>query len=120
MVRRGHEIGSHSATHPLLPQVTDGQLEDELRVSSRHLASWLGTPPRGFCYPNGDYDERVFRRSGARATPRVYDTSGSEPALSGFLRLLRIDMNPRRVLRSGRHDEMAMRAEISLLHKALR
>jgi peptidoglycan/xylan/chitin deacetylase (PgdA/CDA1 family) len=121
LARRGHEIGSHSATHPLLPQLTNAQLHDELAVSSRHLAVWLGSPPRGFCYPNGDHDYRVVsavRRAGyshACTTLPGRNLPSQDP-----LRLLRIDMNPRRVLRAGCHNEVAMRAEISLMYKALR
>ena len=59
LVRRGHEIGSHSYTHPILVQCDDRQLEHEVAASRRRLEEELGTEVRSFCYPNGDCDARV-------------------------------------------------------------
>lgn len=56
----GHEIGSHSVSHALLPQVSDAQLREELGDSKRVLEEKLG-PVETFCYPNGDHDARVRR-----------------------------------------------------------
>jgi peptidoglycan/xylan/chitin deacetylase (PgdA/CDA1 family) len=61
LAEAGHEIGSHTDTHPLLPQLDHGALASELSESRRKLALWLGVPVRGLCYPNGDYDDRVER-----------------------------------------------------------
>lgn len=119
--RRGHEVGSHSVTHPILPRLSDPELERELTQSRAHLASWLGAPPAGFCYPNGDHDARVAaatRRAGygyACTTAPGRNSPGHDR-----FRIVRIDMNPRRVTREGVHDETALRAEISLLHGVLR
>jgi peptidoglycan/xylan/chitin deacetylase (PgdA/CDA1 family) len=121
LVQRGHEIGSHSATHPPLPQLTDAQLNEELVVSAQHLTSWLGSRPQAFCYPNGDLDDRVV--SAVRCAGYLHacttQTGRNLPSQDPF-RLLRIDMNPRRLLHAGVHDELAMRSEISLMHSALR
>ena len=57
----GHEIGSHSARHEILPQLDDVSLEAEVAGSRRTLEEGLGRPVRSFCYPNGDVDERVAR-----------------------------------------------------------
>jgi peptidoglycan/xylan/chitin deacetylase (PgdA/CDA1 family) len=59
LARRGHEIGSHSYTHPLLLQCSDPQLEREIVGSRRRLEEELGAGVHSFCYPNGDYDSRV-------------------------------------------------------------
>jgi len=121
LARRGHEIGSHSVTHPLLPCATEAEVAEELSASRRHLAGWIGAPPEGFCYPNGDHDERIIaatRRAGyAYACTTL---PGRNLASQDPFRLLRIDMNPRRVTRGDGFDRLAMRAEISLLHEALR
>ncbi len=61
LAEAGHEIGSHTDTHPLLPQLDNNALASELSQSRRKLANWLGTPVRGLCYPNGGHDERVER-----------------------------------------------------------
>jgi peptidoglycan/xylan/chitin deacetylase (PgdA/CDA1 family) len=63
----GHEIGSHSLHHPLLPQCSDEVVEQEVAESRVLLEKGLGAPVRSFCYPNGDYDARslaAVRRAG--------------------------------------------------------
>jgi peptidoglycan/xylan/chitin deacetylase (PgdA/CDA1 family) len=67
LVRAGHEVGSHSVTHPILPLVDDAQLEREVAGSKTRLEQELGVPCESFCYPNGDCDDRVVeavRRAG--------------------------------------------------------
>jgi peptidoglycan/xylan/chitin deacetylase (PgdA/CDA1 family) len=61
MVARGHEVGSHSMTHQLLPQLDDDALADEVAGSRRVLEAKLGCTVETFCYPNGDADARVVR-----------------------------------------------------------
>ena len=58
---RGVEIGSHTITHPHLPQLSDGELDRELRESRDVLQDRLGRPCRFLAYPYGDDDERVYR-----------------------------------------------------------
>lgn len=121
LARRGHEIGSHSVTHPLLPQLSDVELERELMLSRQQIASSLNLAPEGFCYPNGDNDERVVsavRRAGYGYACTTH--AGRNGPTQDRFRLLRIDMTPSRVSRSGIHDLLAMRGEISLLHNAVR
>lgn len=55
----GHEIGSHSTSHPILPLVSDQELHQEIDHSRRLLEAQLDHEVRSFCYPNGDYDDRV-------------------------------------------------------------
>jgi peptidoglycan/xylan/chitin deacetylase (PgdA/CDA1 family) len=57
----GHEIGSHSRTHAILPLVSDAQLDDEIAGSRQTLREKLGFEIQSFCYPNGDHDPRVVR-----------------------------------------------------------
>lgn len=69
MHAEGHEIGSHSQTHAILPLVSDEQLELEISGSRAHLRSRLGFDVSTFCYPNGDCDARVataVQRAGYR------------------------------------------------------
>ena len=61
MVDRGHEVGSHSMTHQLLPQLDDAALDHEVAGSRRVLQEKLGCSVDTFCYPNGDADARVVR-----------------------------------------------------------
>ena len=71
LVRRiaaeGHEIGSHSMSHPLLPQLEGEALRHEVAGSRRLLQERLETSVDSFCYPNGDQDRGVVetvRRAG--------------------------------------------------------
>ena len=61
MAARGHEVGSHSMTHQLLPQLDDATLAWEVGESRRVLEANLGCQVETFCYPNGDADARVVR-----------------------------------------------------------
>lgn len=122
LARAGHEVGSHSRSHPILTHVDDGQLVEELAVSRERLETWTGGAVRGFCYPNGTHDGRVVeavRRAGY-AYACTTEAPGPEPARD-VLRLPRHDVTPDRVSRpSGRFDLVAYRAEISGLHARLR
>lgn len=59
LARRGHEIGAHTVTHPLLPGLSASQLRHELVESKALLEAWTGSSVRTLCYPNGDHDDRV-------------------------------------------------------------
>jgi len=58
--RLGHEVGSHSMTHPLLPGCTAQQIRDEIHRSRERLQQETGAPVASFCYPNGSYDARCL------------------------------------------------------------
>lgn len=53
-------VGSHSMTHPILPSMSDGEIEAELRESRRLIEAKLAGPAELFSYPNGDVDERTL------------------------------------------------------------
>lgn len=57
---QGHEIGSHSLTHPLLTDLDAAQLEQEVVRSREQLAEAAGCEVASFCYPNGSYDARAL------------------------------------------------------------
>src|SRR5262249_44456280 len=76
MDSNGIEIGSHTMTHPILTNIGDEQLRQELQGSRSRLEEILGRCVEHFCHPNGDYDERVQGEI-ARAGYRVAGTSVS-------------------------------------------
>jgi peptidoglycan/xylan/chitin deacetylase (PgdA/CDA1 family) len=51
-------IGSHSASHSVLPNCTDIEIDYELGESKRKLEEWTGKPIRAFAYPNGAFNGR--------------------------------------------------------------
>lgn len=59
LARAGHEIGSHSLSHPLLAELSEQRVREEVEGSRRQLSNALGSPVRSFCYPGGSYDARV-------------------------------------------------------------
>lgn len=70
IVSRGHEIGNHSATHPHMNSLSEGQMAEELRRCSDLVASITGTPTTLFRPPYGEYNDsviRVARREGYEA-----------------------------------------------------
>jgi peptidoglycan/xylan/chitin deacetylase (PgdA/CDA1 family) len=52
-------IGSHTLSHPILPTLSDAQIQHELQASRDILASTLDRDIDLFCYPNGSTDARV-------------------------------------------------------------
>ncbi len=59
MQRHGVEFGSHTLTHPWLPEVSDDGLRREVGDSKRCLEDMLGTAVTTFAYPFGGVDQRV-------------------------------------------------------------
>ena len=53
-------IGSHSMTHPILPRLSDAEIEGELGESRRILEAKLDREVDLFSYPNGDLDWRTL------------------------------------------------------------
>jgi len=57
----GHEIGSHSITHPYLTKLTLAQMDNELSQSKTYLESIVGAGKvTEFASPYGDYNSQVI------------------------------------------------------------
>jgi peptidoglycan/xylan/chitin deacetylase (PgdA/CDA1 family) len=57
---RNWEVGSHTLSHPRLPQIDDdGRLAEELESSKRRCEERLEAPCPTLAYPYGDHDARV-------------------------------------------------------------
>jgi peptidoglycan/xylan/chitin deacetylase (PgdA/CDA1 family) len=54
-------VGSHTMTHPILPTLSDQEIELELLDSRHCLEQRLQRPVDFFCYPNGSYDKRAYQ-----------------------------------------------------------
>lgn len=57
----GMEIGSHTCSHPDLPQLSFQQQLDELTRSKQLLEDLLQKPVTGFAYPFGRYNEDTLK-----------------------------------------------------------
>jgi peptidoglycan/xylan/chitin deacetylase (PgdA/CDA1 family) len=52
----GHEIGSHTLTHPYLSKMARAQAQEEITASRKKLQDLFGQPIDHFCYPYGDWN----------------------------------------------------------------
>lgn len=121
LLQKGHEIGSHSHTHPLLPQCTSEELIEEIAGSKRRLEAALDAPVTSFCYPNGSADDRAVeqvRQAGYCAA--VTTRWGSNLPTQNPHLLHRFDMNARHAMdRHGRFSETRLAWRMSGLHPGL-
>jgi peptidoglycan/xylan/chitin deacetylase (PgdA/CDA1 family) len=74
---RGVEVGSHTNSHAHLTQLSDADLDRELRGSRERIQAELGRACRFLAYPYGEEDERV--RVAARAAG--YDAAFGLPGI---------------------------------------
>jgi peptidoglycan/xylan/chitin deacetylase (PgdA/CDA1 family) len=55
----GHQIGSHSLTHPNLRKISAAAARKEIVASRQKLEDTFGVPVEHFCYPYGSYNEAI-------------------------------------------------------------
>lgn len=89
----GHEIGSHTMTHPILPSCDDERIACELTDSRRRLEAQLGVEVESFCYPNGDSETRVAEAVRSAGYRRAVTTRwGTNPRTQDPMALQRCDI----------------------------
>lgn len=54
-------IEAHSHIHPIMPNCTDQEVEEDTLECKNKLEAWLNRPMRAFAYPNGDYGTREMQ-----------------------------------------------------------
>lgn len=80
----GHEVGSHTLTHPHLTTLTSADAKKEIESSRSALTSLGISPVDSFIYPYGDYNDAVkqlVRNGGynvARTVDRGYNLRSSD------------------------------------------
>jgi peptidoglycan/xylan/chitin deacetylase (PgdA/CDA1 family) len=85
LIRRGHEVGSHTASHPRLTRLDDDAVRKELAESRESLAALPGGPPRWLAYPYGNIAPRIMEIArqcgyvGAVSTIRDNRVAGADP-----------------------------------------
>jgi peptidoglycan/xylan/chitin deacetylase (PgdA/CDA1 family) len=55
----GHQVGSHTLSHPWLTRIFPAAAREEIFASKKALEDRLGIPILHFCYPYGDWNEAV-------------------------------------------------------------
>jgi len=89
----GHEIGSHSMTHCMMPECDDEALVYEVAESRRILQARVGQAIESFCYPNGNSDRRTALAVAQAGYHRAITTAwGSNGQGADPFRLRRFDM----------------------------
>ena len=58
-LRAGHRIGSHSLSHPYLTRLSMRDAREEIFASKKKLEDAFGVPVEDFCYPYGQWSEKV-------------------------------------------------------------
>jgi peptidoglycan/xylan/chitin deacetylase (PgdA/CDA1 family) len=58
-ISAGHDIGSHSMSHPYLTRLSNAQAREEICASRKKLEDLFGRRIEHFCYPYGDWNEPV-------------------------------------------------------------
>ena len=59
---QGHEVASHSLTHPHLTECSEDHIGYEVGVDKENLERIFGRPITSFAFPFEDFDERCIRR----------------------------------------------------------
>jgi peptidoglycan/xylan/chitin deacetylase (PgdA/CDA1 family) len=84
----GHDIGSHTRTHPYLTRIPLAQAREEIVASKRKLEDLFHRPIEHFCYPYGDWNDAVRDlvaeagyRTACTTQPGVNDADSSPLAL---------------------------------------
>jgi len=87
----GMEIGSHTQTHPRLPDLTDEAAEEELEVSKARLQKEIGQPVEVLAYPYNAL--RSHTASLVAAAGYRVAVAGTAHGTSDLLRLRRYPVN---------------------------
>lgn len=107
----GHEIGSHSMTHCLMPECDDSALAYEVTESRRVLQDRLGLAIETFCYPNGNADARTAHAVAQAGYRRAVTTRwGNNGPQADRFQLCRYDMTAKQVQNSRGEFEPALLA----------
>jgi peptidoglycan/xylan/chitin deacetylase (PgdA/CDA1 family) len=82
----GHDIGSHTLTHPFLTQLSPAAAREEITASKHKLEDLFGRAVLHFCYPYGDWNEaiRELVMAAGYRTACTTDVGVNTPAESPF------------------------------------
>jgi peptidoglycan/xylan/chitin deacetylase (PgdA/CDA1 family) len=115
LAARGVGIGSHTVSHPHLPELTDAELRREVADSREEIEAALSQPCRFLAYPYGDDDERVHTAACDAGYLAAFTLRGSVLRANQYA-LPRIDIYRRdRMLRFAAKASRAGPASLSAL-----
>jgi peptidoglycan/xylan/chitin deacetylase (PgdA/CDA1 family) len=91
----GISFGTHTVSHPYMTELTDKEITYEILECKKLIEQKLGGPITSFCYPYGDYDERVLnivKKNGFEAACSV--DWGVKNNLKSLFALKRLTIGP--------------------------
>ena len=92
----GVGIGSQTATHPHMHQISLAKVDAEIANSNQRFLSELGLRPTLFAYPYGEYNLAVIERVKAAGFIAAFgQNSGIAHGFNGFFELPRFALNER-------------------------
>ena len=68
----GHQVQSHTWSHPMLTHCSDSELEKELLHSRKEIEGNVGAPVDAISIPNGRWNDRILRACVAAGYARVF------------------------------------------------
>jgi len=85
-LQAGHTIGSHTASHARLTQISEAEAREEISSSRKFLQDEFGVEIRHFCYPYGDWNERIadWVAEAGYATASTSDSGINTPTTHPF------------------------------------
>lgn len=118
LIDKGHEIGSHSMSHAILPLCNNTQLEYEIKTSRHYLQKHLNVPVHSFCYPNGNYDYRTLKMVQQAGYHQAVTTDWGPNNTNAFpLTLSRCDIQSKRnKKRTGKLSSSRLAWRLSTFH----
>ncbi len=90
MVGDDFDIGGHTFSHPHLPHLSDEELKREVANSKKYIKDKSGKRINFFCYPYGEFDERVkdaVKDAGYKAAFFTPSSSGIEEDIYAIRRV---------------------------------
>jgi peptidoglycan/xylan/chitin deacetylase (PgdA/CDA1 family) len=84
LAARGITIGSHTMSHPHLPDVSDAQMALELSNSRHAIEAFIGRPCRYLAYPFGEHDARVRAAARAAGYAAAFALPGRDRPIDAF------------------------------------
>ena len=99
LLKEHAEIGSHTRFHPILPECSDEEAEEEIARSRAEVEALVGSPCQHFSYPNGDYTERELAlvKAAGYASARTMEIGWND-----------VDSDPFRLKVLGIRDDMSL------------
>jgi peptidoglycan/xylan/chitin deacetylase (PgdA/CDA1 family) len=86
----GHEIGSHTVTHPILARLPRARQLQEVDASAQRIEAELGERPRSLAYPvgvRGAFDEHTRWAAAEAGIELAYSNYGGRVTSSSFMAL---------------------------------